>query len=72
MFGNDNIFPAYSHSAIGMKSPLSQPKYLPEEKYKNMKKDYYRYNLISNRVSSFANEKSTERSDKDPIFSSRR
>jgi hypothetical protein len=73
MFGNDNIYPAYSHSAFGMKSPLSQPKYQPEEKYKNMKKDYYRYNLISNRVSSFANEKSTERStDKDPIFSSRR
>ena len=73
MFGNERQFPAYSHSAFGVKSPLSQPRYLPEEKYKNMKKDYYRFNLISNRVSSFANEKSTERStDKDPIFSSRR
>jgi hypothetical protein len=78
MFGSDNVFSnQYRHSlnnsGIGHKIALSQPKYIPEDKYRNMKKDFYRYNLLSNRVVSYAKESSTERStERDPMMSARR
>ena len=62
-----------NNSVFKMKMPLSMPKHAPEDKYINKKKDFYRYNLLSNRVASVANDASTERSyDADPILSSRR